>query len=105
MYAALFSGDRDSQVIIDEFVAVIGELIVQPDRSCQESVFLYHPSVRKLVAWTQVKAQTSFAYDYTFLDGDDDSAGCFDKKSSGWSACAYSCDRAILRHEVSFLRT
>jgi 3-dehydroquinate synthase len=29
-----------------------------------------------------VKAQTSFAYDYTFLDGDDDSAGCFDKKSS-----------------------
>ena len=50
-----------------------------------------------------MKAQTDFAYDYTFLDGDDDSAGCFDKKSSGWSACAYSCDRAILRHEVSFL--
>ena len=37
MYAALFSGDRDSQVMIDEFAAVIGELIVQPDRSYQES--------------------------------------------------------------------
>ena len=52
MYAALFSGDLDSQVMIDEFAAVIGELIVQPDRSYQESVFLHHPSVGKLVAWT-----------------------------------------------------
>ena len=61
---------------------------------------MHHPGVGKLVAWAQVKAQTDFAYDYTFLDGDDDSAGCFDKKSSGWSACAYSCDRTILSHQV-----
>ena len=45
-------------------------------------------SLGNLVAWFQVKAQTEFAYDYTFLDGDDDSAGCFDKKSSVRSACS-----------------
>ena len=48
---------------------------------------VFHLSLGNLVAWIQVKAQTEFAYDYTFLDGDDDSAGCFDKKSSVRSAC------------------